>query len=314
MDVLELVREINTNDAPVGEEQINIARQALLRRIVRDERAVSRNRRRWAGASVAIGGVAITVIAVSVLVPARVDPAAAAVLENAADVTINAVDTQLAPGQYLRIQTDDATLWKWDADISDPESRFNNAYRGDAEAGLVVRETRVLYVPADRSGDWIWDWSGDEEVIETFGTRNAEAVGDWTEVVTSSDSGYWPDIQRLPGARLPRRRVTTTSICSIAIGVRTTRCRGIRSSFSTGSGLARASPQLLTNGSSARSPMFSAQISCLPTCARPPSEHWHSCRASRSRALTAHPRRSCTDPTTGDGAEPRPSWSIRRRA
>lgn len=199
MDVLELVREINTNDVPVSEEQINIARQALLLRIVRDERAVSRSRRRWTGASVAIGGVAIAVIAVSVLAPTRVDPAAAAVLEGAADVTINAVDTQLAPGQYLRIQTDDATLWKWDADIGDPESRFNNAYRGDAEAGLLVSETRVLYVPADRSGDWIWDWSGDERVIETFGTRSAEAVDDWTEVITSSDSGYWPDIQRLPG-------------------------------------------------------------------------------------------------------------------
>lgn len=199
MDVLELVPDIHTDDAPVSEKQINAARQVLIREIASVKGTPSRARRRWAGASLAIGGVAVTAIAVSVLAPARVDPAAAAVLEDAAAVTINTVDTKLAPGQYLRIQTDHATLWKWDADISDPELRFNNSNRGDAEAGLVVRDTRVLYVPADRSEDWIWDWSGDDRVIDTFGSRSAEATDEWAALNESTDSGYWPDLQRLPG-------------------------------------------------------------------------------------------------------------------
>lgn len=199
MDVLEHVREINTDDAPVNENQINGARQALLRQIAREERAPSRSRRRWAGASLLVGGVAVTAIAVSVLAPPRIDPAAAAVLEEAADVTINAIDTRLAPGQYLRIQTEDATLWKWDADMGEREMRFNNGDRADAEAGLVVSDTRVLYVPADRSEDWIWDWRAEQQIVDTFGDSDSEAISDWTTANETSDSGYWPDLQRLPG-------------------------------------------------------------------------------------------------------------------
>ncbi|GGD76124.1 hypothetical protein [Microbacterium murale] len=200
MDVLEQVRDIRTDDTPVSEQQLNTARQAMLRQIAREERTPSRGRRRWAGASVLAGGVAAAAIAISVLTPARIDPAAAAVLEDAADVTINAVDTQLAPGQYLRIQTDSATLWKWDADMGDSiNARFNNANRADAEAGLIVTDSRVLYVPADRSADWIWDWRANESVVDSFGKRSAEAIADWTTYTGQADGGYWPDIQRLPG-------------------------------------------------------------------------------------------------------------------
>jgi len=202
MDVLEHVPDINSTDAPVSEAQINRARQALLRQIAREERASSRGKRRWAGASLAVGGVAAAAIAVSVLTPARVDPAAAAVLESAAAVTINAADTELAPGQYLRIQTDDTTLWEWDVDMGSTEARFNNGNRGDAEAGLLIGETRVLYVPADRSDDWIWDWSAPQRVLETFGAGSAEATADWETLNQNTDSGYWPDLQRLPGGEV----------------------------------------------------------------------------------------------------------------
>jgi hypothetical protein len=201
MDVLERVREINRDAAPAGESEINPARQALLREIATAGRSRTRVGRKWILASALTAGVAVTVVAVSVLVPAKVDSAAAAVLMNAADVTITAIDTTLAPGQYLRIQSDDDQLWKWDADMAGgPEGRFNNGNRVDAEAAFVSRETRVLYVPADRSADWVWDWSGDAQVIETYGDRSSEATADWQAAGYPSDSGgYWPDIQALPG-------------------------------------------------------------------------------------------------------------------
>lgn len=201
MDVLERVRDISINDAaPVRDSHINTARQALLREIAQEGRASSHRRRRWIGATALAGGVAATVVVINVVAPASIDPAAAAVLQNAADVTINAVDTTLAPGQYLRIQTEGDTLWKWDVDMgSESWQRFNNGNRADAEAGIVVQTTDVLYVPADRSSDWIWDGSAPPAVVKTYGSRADEAVADWKVNDKASDSGYWPDIQVLPG-------------------------------------------------------------------------------------------------------------------
>lgn len=203
MDVLERVREMNVNATPVSATDINAARQRLLREIAKEGRAQARGRRRWIGGTALVGGVAATVVAINVLAPARIDPAAAAVLEDAAAVTINAIDTTLSPGQYLRIQTDSDTLWKWDAGMGDEAwERFNNGNRDDAEAGIVVQDTRVLYVPADRSSDWIWDWSATDAPIATYGDRADEAVADWETQARESDSGYWPDIQALPGGEV----------------------------------------------------------------------------------------------------------------
>ena len=204
MDVLEHTRDIGVDEAPLDPASVGGARQALLREIAREGRAPSRGRRRWAGGFVAAGGVAATAIALTVFSPVHVDPAAAAVLERAAAVTITAIDTQLAPGQYLRIQTDNETLWRWDAGMGDDaDARFSNGDRGAAEAGVVVNETRVLYIPADRAGVWVWDWSAPAEAIATYGNRTDEAVADWESSQRAADSGYWPDIQLLPDGNVP---------------------------------------------------------------------------------------------------------------
>ncbi|WP_322411012.1 hypothetical protein [Microbacterium invictum] len=198
------MRDIDLHNTAVTDAQINNARQELLREISKESRPIRHGRRRWLGVSALVGGVAATAVAISVLTPTQIDPAAAAVLENAADVTITAIDTTLTPDQYLRIQTDGDQLWQWDEGMGDEAwERFNSSDRADAEAGLIVRETRVLYVPADRSGDWIWDWSADPQVIATYGTRADEAAADWTEQEAASDSGYWPDLQALPGGEIP---------------------------------------------------------------------------------------------------------------
>lgn len=203
MDVLEQVRDIDLHDdTTVTDTQINTARQALLREIASDQRP-GRARRRWIGGTGLVAGAAAVAVAMSALAPARVDPAAAEVLDNAADVTIAAMDTTLVPGQYLRIQTEDDTLWKWDVGMGAASERFNNGDRADADAGIVVGETRVLYVPADRSSDWIWDWSVAPKVIATYGADADQAVVDWKAREKSSDSGYWSKMQVLPGGETP---------------------------------------------------------------------------------------------------------------
>ncbi|GAA4190068.1 hypothetical protein GCM10022219_06870 [Microbacterium oryzae] len=203
MDVLEQVRDMNPDATSVSEADINSARQRLLREIATVDRVGVRARRRWFAATALVGGVATAAVAVGVLAPAQVDPAAAAVLEDAADVTITAVDTTLAPGQYLRIEETSESLLRWDADMGDDAGmRFNNANRADAEAGLVVQDTRALYVPADRAGDWVWDASADQRVTTSYGDRADEATADW-EANAAESSGYWPDIQVLPGGEYP---------------------------------------------------------------------------------------------------------------
>lgn len=203
MDVLERVRDIQSDAAPVSEVQLSVARRTLLREIAREEPVYKRQRRGWVGVAALVGGIAAAAITVSVLAPARIDPAAAAVLENAATVTFTASDAHLAPGQYLRIQTDDDTLVTWDVDMAESWARFNNGDRTTAEAGFLVRGTRVLYVPADRSGDWIWDWSAEDEVLRTYGDRVSEAISDWQEITQVSSNRYWPDVQLLPGGEVP---------------------------------------------------------------------------------------------------------------
>jgi hypothetical protein len=117
-------------------------------------------RRRLIGGSVGIAGIATAALVVSiVLAPPHPGPAAAAVLRQAANATINAVDTTLTNGQYLRI-TDTTT------------------YSGDPKAGSVTgtgsgRSSLVLFVPADRTKDWFLqlspDSGGSEKVVRLLG-------------------------------------------------------------------------------------------------------------------------------------------------
>lgn len=211
MDVLERVRDIELNDTPINDAQINSARQALLREISRESRLSRPGRRRWWGVTALVSGAAATAVAIGVLAPPQIDPAAASALEDAADVTITAIDTTLAPNEFLRIETASDDLWRWDPDMGDqPSERFNNGDRSEAEAGVVVRETRVLYVPADRSAVWIWDWSATPQIVDAYGTRAEEAATDWASATAESDSGYWPDIQALPGGETPAAEDDTT--------------------------------------------------------------------------------------------------------
>jgi hypothetical protein len=200
MDVLEHVRELNKDDSPADGRQIDAARRVLRREIEAEVGRRGPLRRRWVGATAVLVGAAAAVIAITVVAPVRVDPAAAAVLERAADIAITASDPIVADGRYLRLETHGDSLMAWDAGREDP---FNGD-RSGAEAGIVVRDSRVLYVPSDRAGDWILDGRDGESVIATYGDRGEEAEVDWVEEAESSTNGYWPDIQVLRGGETAR--------------------------------------------------------------------------------------------------------------
>ncbi|MDQ0725079.1 hypothetical protein [Microbacterium sp. W4I20] len=189
MLLMERVGEIGIDEARISEESVRVARQALMRETARSARPeVARRPRRRIWAGVGIGGLvastAVTAIIVgSVLAPPAVpDAAAAEILEHAATATVDAQDASLSPGQFLRIETVGEHLQFWNsawADDGDENTDAFNASRSGADAAVLVRDTRVLYVPADRSTDWFYDW-GHAEVIESFGERGAEAADAWS--------------------------------------------------------------------------------------------------------------------------------------
>lgn len=195
MQLMERVREIGVDQSLVEDHSVLAAREALTRELARSprsEQARGRRRRAWTG--LGIGGLVASaataaIVAGSVLAPpVAPDAAAAEVLERASAVAFAAHDEPLLPGQYLRIETVDEHLQFWRADWADDGDENTmafNASRERSDAAVLVRDTRVLYVPADRADDWFYDW-GHAEVVRSFGKRGAEAASAWSS---------WPGAQ-----------------------------------------------------------------------------------------------------------------------
>lgn len=211
MPLLEQVRELGAAEAHLEEDTIGTARAALTREIAQGRRAkdpVRTRRRRWTGIGIGglVAGAAATAFVVgSVLAPPAVPNASAAeVLNEAANVTVHAVDTTLKPGQYLKIEETGEYLQYWknpaDQGTASREHAFST-WRGDADAAFEVREPRVLYVPADRSGDWYYVIEP-QSIGRTFGPQGEKAVQDW---VQSHQEPFWVsgEVWTVP-AGLPR--------------------------------------------------------------------------------------------------------------
>lgn len=197
MQLLEQVREIGIDESHVDDDTVLAARRALTREMAgsaRPERARPSRRRAWTGIGIGglVAGAAVTaIVAGSVIAPPTApDAAAAEVLERASVVTFEAQDTTLVAGQYLRIETVGEHLQYWKAQWADDDDENTmpfNASRDGSDAAVMVRDTRVLYIPADRSGDWFYDW-GHAEVVESFGKRGEEAAREWSS---------WPGAQAI---------------------------------------------------------------------------------------------------------------------
>lgn len=195
MPLMERVREIGIDESAVDDDTVLAARRALtleVARSARPGRARPSRRRTWTGIGIGglVAGVAvIAIVAGSVIAPSSApDAAAAEVLERASAMTFDAQDTTLVAGQYLRIETVSEHLQFWNArwaDDDDENTMPFNASRDGGDAAVLVRDTRVLFIPADRADDWFYDW-GSAEVVDSFGSRGADAAREW-----ASSPGSW---------------------------------------------------------------------------------------------------------------------------
>lgn len=177
MDLIEQVREIGSDQTRLDEASVQTARQALARETVRNERSktIRRPVRTWAGVGgLAAGAAAVAFVIGSVVAPAAPPQASAAeVLNAAADATLTAAALDPAPGQYIRIQEVSTQTLGWRTDRSSPEGGYWDSQ--DQPTTAVVRQSRSLYVPADRSGDWVEDYGESTELLSISGPDATEA-------------------------------------------------------------------------------------------------------------------------------------------
>lgn len=180
MPLMERVREIGADEARITEENVRVARQALARETARSVGPVTAHRprrRTWTGIGIGglVAGAAVTaIVAGSVLAPVDAPNASAAdVLNAAAEATLTATVLAPAPGQYIRIQEVSTQTLGWRSDDSSPEGGYWDSR--DSATTAVVRQSRSLYVPADRADDWVEDYGESTELLEIAGPDAAQA-------------------------------------------------------------------------------------------------------------------------------------------
>lgn len=171
MLLLDEVKELRADERSIGAEKLTVARGALLQEIARAGRPERARRRLGLGLGIGLGGVGLAaaatvavtaIVAGSVVVPVAVPEAAASeVFLQASEAVlseIGAADAQLQPGQYLRIET-----------VMEQVTTDGSSSLQPAESGAFrTRSTSVLYVPADRTQEWIEEIR-DQEVIGVYG-------------------------------------------------------------------------------------------------------------------------------------------------
>lgn len=149
-------------------------------------------------------------------------PAAAAVLERAADVTIATSDPVVGPGQYLRITTIEQS---WGSPIiinehpdDPPPAVINENYAVGSDGKPIMFEslrTRHMWVPQDRAGTWVFDeeshalrrLSVDAAPYATgekhhVWTSKGGASTNWHEHTKYQDADWYASLPRDPDALL----------------------------------------------------------------------------------------------------------------
>lgn len=209
MDELSLLRRARTDIAERAPEEVARGRAALVAAmegespiangtrgpVVTAPSRTPRRRRRaaaWTGFSV-VGATAVvtSIVAVNVVgipgVHTGADPAAASVLESAALAALQFSDPVVAPGQFLRVQTDGVFLAQGQVDAESEHTSFLESYHDE------------LYVPADRGDDWIWVRCM-RSPVETFGPESEAFAKKIVEMRSAHDGDVW---RSFPGGNTP---------------------------------------------------------------------------------------------------------------
>jgi RNA polymerase sigma-70 factor (ECF subfamily) len=196
MDELTLLRSTRDRTREPSREALEHGRAALLSHIDgeipvalfsklgEDARfAPERVRRRrrtvaWAGFSV-LGATCLTVALAATNVlgfagwNAGADPAAASVLNSAAVAAIEVSDPVVGPGQYLSVRTDG--VFSLTGTLEEDAERIRDEDDGNVQDSDMVSALESyhdeLYIPADRSDDWVWIQCM-RAPVQTFGPRS----------------------------------------------------------------------------------------------------------------------------------------------
>ena len=162
MDELHLLRATRNTTGTVPPAVLAAGREKLMQRAAEEERAhdapapVLHPRRPWRRSIFAVSAAAALIAALVAvdLVGADERPGATAeaaqVLNDAAAATITTSDPELAPGQYLLIDT--------------KAVYSSSTYTEAGDFVWLASQDSQLYVPADRSAEWIWNREPSEPV------------------------------------------------------------------------------------------------------------------------------------------------------
>ncbi|WP_336632241.1 MULTISPECIES: CU044_5270 family protein [unclassified Microbacterium] len=192
MDELTLLRSTRS-DAEPPQAALDRGRAALLDRAADAGRPAPaphpRRARRFAigglsalGATALVAGLVITDVVGLAGWRGGADAAAAAVLEDASVAAIDAVDPAVGPGQYLSVHT--------------RAVHRMTGQRGDITATFQYLADDTLFVPADRTDDWVWH-RGPQSVAATFGP-DSQAVADAWQAEAPADAVSGGDLLRAP--------------------------------------------------------------------------------------------------------------------
>ncbi|MEV8251603.1 hypothetical protein AB0O87_11870 [Microbacterium sp. NPDC076768] len=208
MDVLERVRNVNV-EASLTEAEIGSARSLLLNGI---DASLAQNRKRalrWSFVIVsALAGVAAVTAGVVMLnqtptptprieaappvietppptataTPRETEPpvptpvTASSVLSAAAKASGASTTPSLQEGQYLKVEREVNTLVLYGP--SDTPSLFD-ASRADASAAWIARSHWSVYVPADRSSEWVREFPNQDQLTAFYGEGAESHAQEW---------------------------------------------------------------------------------------------------------------------------------------
>ena len=185
MDEISLLNRVRADVPERTPDDVIRGRAALLRAIEAPATAPARRPRHpwiWVG-STAAATCALTGVFVfggALGAPGGADPAAAAVLGAAATAARDVVDPVVGPGQYLEVRTDAVYAatgtTEADAEVARRE-RDGNLEDGDFTSFL-ESDVQALWVPADRSGDWV-EVRCARTPVQTFGPRSETFASEW---------------------------------------------------------------------------------------------------------------------------------------
>lgn len=185
MDEISLLNRVRADVPERTPDDVIRGRAALLRAIEAPATAPARRPRHpwiWVGSTAAAtcAFTGVFVFGGALGAPGGADPAAAAVLGAAATAARDVVDPVVGPGQYLEVRTDAVYAatgtTEADAEVARRE-RDGNLEDGDFTSFL-ESDVQALWVPADRSSDWV-EVRCARTPVQTFGPRSETLASEW---------------------------------------------------------------------------------------------------------------------------------------